>query len=582
MDKEDIMRRKFIAAALVIVMLACCVAVLAACNDDKAVEKTEIVYLGDSIAEGILGASPLGLRHEYAYANVLGRRNDLTYYNHSVSGHLTKDLRAILENEDLDYDMARGLLLHVSEADIIHVSILGNDLLQSMNMNAVVLEAAQDKYDIINGIAATASENIAVIVDRLKELNPDALIIFQNVYNPLSEKSTLVDKPTRATLSAEYGIEEGDLRELGSGILDRLNGVLDNYLKDHPDAFVIADARSEFDRIFEEDYERGKGLIYPDYIHPSNEGHAVLADLTQGILEERGLVDGKKAIAEYKTMRKNVLTNYFAESGADIAAATAAIDAAADCAAVTKAFFAATKGFTPAYNEIDSSYAQQSVRTVDRDMDFEVRWGDSSIWEGADIDVISLASGYADKDKTGVILRTDGTMQIKLVVDASKLNGLLNNIGGGSALAGLLAGIGFDMSSFVTSYLEPIMPGFSFDEDKILGSLQNAYDSLGVRFVSDGDTDAFVKDIARLLSEGVADDDFAIPDGFGIVVESKYTLREVTYPDGTTYTGVYLIPSDPDTQPYLVLSLYKDEGGWQWLNCMVDFIKLDLNLCERY
>ena len=582
MDKEDIMRRKFIAAVLVIVMLACCVAVLAACNDDKAVEKTEIVYLGDSIAEGILGASPLGLRHEYAYANVLGRRNDLTYYNHSVSGHLTKDLRAILENEDLDYDMARGLLLHVSEADIIHVSILGNDLLQSMNMNAVVLEAAQDKYDIINGTAATASANIAVIVDRLKELNPDALIIFQNVYNPLSEKSTLVDGPTRATLSAKYRIEEGDLRELGSGILDRLNGVLDNYIKEHPDAFVIADARSEFDRIFEEDYERGKGLIYPDYIHPSNEGHAVLADLTQGILEERGLVDGKKAIAEYKTMRKNVLTNYFAESGADIAAATAAIDAAADCAAVTKAFFAATKGFTPAYNEIDSSYAQQSVRTVDRDMDFEVRWGDSSIWEGADIDVISLASGYADKDKTGVILRTDGTMQIKLVVDASKLNGLLNNIGGGSALAGLLAGIGLDMSSFVTSYLEPIMPGFSFDEDKILGSLQNAYDSLGVRFVSDGDTDAFVKDLARLLSEGVADDDFAIPDGFGIVVESKYTLREVTYPDGTTYTGVYLIPSDPDTQPYLVLSLYKDEGGWQWLNCMVDFIKLDLNLCERY
>lgn len=576
------MRRKFIAAVLVIVMLACCVAVLAACNDDNAVEKTEIVYLGDSIAEGILGASPLGLRHEYAYANVLGRRNDLTYYNHSVSGHLTKDLRAILENEDLDYDMARGLLLHVSEADIIHVSILGNDLLQSMNMNDVVLEAAQGKYDIINGIAATASENIAVIVDRLKELNPDALIIFQNVYNPLSEKSTLVNEPTRATLSAEYRIEEGDLRELGSGILDRLNGVLDNYLKDHPDAFVIADARSEFDRIFEEDYERGKGLIYPDYIHPSNEGHAVLADLTQGILEERGLVDGKKAIAEYKTMRKNVLTNYFAESGADVAAATAAIDAAADCAAVTKAFFAATKGFTPAYNEIDSSYAQQSVRTVDRDMNFEVRWGDSSIWEGADIDVISLASGYADKDKTGVILRTDGTMQIKLVVDASKLNGLLNNIGGGSALAGLLAGIGLDMSSFVTSYLEPIMPGFSFDEDKILGSLQNAYDSLGVRFVSDGDTDAFVKDIARLLSEGVADDDFAIPDGFGIVVESKYTLREVTYPDGTTYTGVYLIPSDPDTQPYLVLSLYKDEGGWQWLNCMVDFIKLDLNLCERY
>ena len=149
------MRRKFIAAVLVIVMLACCVAVLAACNDDKAVEKTEIVYLGDSIAEGILGASPLGLRHEYAYANVIGRRNDLTYYNHSVSGHLTKDLRAILENEDLDYDRARGLLLHVSEADIIHISILGNDVLQDrmdgafetepVTMHNIIREAAEDE-----------------------------------------------------------------------------------------------------------------------------------------------------------------------------------------------------------------------------------------------------------------------------------------------------------------------------------------------------------------------------------------------------------------------------------------------------
>ena len=124
------MKKKVIAALLVIALLACCVAALAACNKNEGERKTEIVYLGDSIAEDILGASPLGLRHEYAYANVIGRRNDLTYYNHSVSGHLTKDLRAILENEDLDYDRARGLLLHVSEADIIHISILGNDVLQ--------------------------------------------------------------------------------------------------------------------------------------------------------------------------------------------------------------------------------------------------------------------------------------------------------------------------------------------------------------------------------------------------------------------------------------------------------------------
>ena len=129
------MNRKLTAILLCLILAVCCLATFAACNDkgntgnnddqeevlgpyEPPADKTDIVYLGDSIAEGILGASPLGLRHEYAYANVLGRRNDYQYYNHSVSGHLTKDLLAILQNEDLDYDGARGLLLHVKEADV--------------------------------------------------------------------------------------------------------------------------------------------------------------------------------------------------------------------------------------------------------------------------------------------------------------------------------------------------------------------------------------------------------------------------------------------------------------------------------
>lgn len=354
------MRKKIVAAALCAVMLVCCLAALTACGEETPEQfysapedaytsgKTVIVYLGDSIAEGVLGPSPLSLRHEYAYANLLGRRNDFIYYNHSVSGHLTKDLKALLENEE-GYDGARALIAHVRQADIIHVSILGNDLLQSMNMNDVVLEAAENKYDIINGIAATATENIAAIVARLKELNPDATLIFQNVYNPLSENSTLVDGETRDELAERFDVSAEDLRGLGEGILDRLNGVLDDYLEEHEGAFIIADARSEFGRIFSEDYERGKGLIYPDYIHPSNEGHAVLADLTQGILEGLGLADKAQALAEYKTMRKDMLNRYFGGVAADIPGVCAEIDKAESCAEVTELFFDATRGLTPVY-----------------------------------------------------------------------------------------------------------------------------------------------------------------------------------------------------------------------------------------
>lgn len=581
------MKKKIIASVLCVVLLACCAAALAACNNDgETAEKTEIVYLGDSIAEGILGASPLGLRHEYAYANVLGRRNDFEYYNHSVSGHLTKDLLALLNN-DLGYDGARGLILHVQEADIIHVSILGNDLLQDMSMNDVVLEAAQGLYTIIDGIAETAYENITGIVARIRELNPDATLIFQNVYNPLSEKSTLVDAETRATLAAEHDTYPEDFRQLGAGILDRLNGVLDRYLAEHPGAFIIADAQAEFDRIFAEDYERGKDLIYPDYIHPSNEGHAVLADLTQGILEANGLADASAALAEYKTMRKNVLDNYFDGIAADIDGVKAAIDAAADCSAVTEAFFDATRGLTPDYSEINYDYAAQSTTSTSSDMSFAVNWNASSLMgvslggesgsdSGSDSgDILGMLLGIAgdlfDRNKTGVSLGADGTMRLSLVLDPEMAEGLAMFL---PALGGL------DMGSFADTYLEPIMPGFtSMDIIEVFGL---AEESLGLKVVSDGDTDAFLRLLAGALFDGgQLPEDIAIPEGFGLVLESTYTLRTVTYPDGTAYTGVFLTPSDPDTQSYIVMTMYDYSDGTHALNLKVDFVKLDLWLYER-
>lgn len=599
------MKKKVIAALLVIALLACCVAALAACNKNEGERKTEIVYLGDSIAEGILGASPLGLRHEYAYANVIGRRNDLTYYNHSVSGHLTKDLRAILENEDLDYDRARGLLLHVSEADIIHISILGNDVLQDrmdgafetepVTMHNIILEAAEDEYtsidrvlngDTVGGVTTAGSvENIKAIVDALRRLNPDALIIFQSVYNPIMEVDTpLIKQGTRDALEAAgFEITLDSLHRLGDLLIERLNSALDAVLAmdGYADAFVIADGHAAFNAVYAADPSRAKDLIYPDGIHPSNEGHAVLADLTQGILEERGLADKDSALQAYKTMRKDLLTDYFAGTSVDTAAASAAIDGAADCAAVTEAFFDATRGVTPDYSEINGDFASRDTRAVDSDISFKIDWANTSIGvlpEGID----SLLPMAISSTTSGVTLRANGTISVELKL-GSMVSGFLSNYGG---LAGLIGGLDL---TFLDTYLTPIMPGFDFDD--ILASLELAEAALGVKFVADvpeAELNAFLEGLAALLKSAVYPEtgsasvtDLAIPAGLGLVIESTYTLKEVTYPDGTTYTAVCLTPSDPDTQSYLTFSLYEDEYGRQTLNAMVDFVKLNLTLTER-
>ena len=603
--KEEFMKRKVLLTLLVLVMTACCVATLVACNDDPVPsDKKEIVYLGDSIAEGILGASPLGLRQEYAYANVLGRRNDYVYYNHSVSGHLTKDLLAILQNE-LDYDGARALLLHVSEADVIHISILGNDVLQDrkdgafesdpVTMHNIILEAAKGEYTsidrVLNGYTAGevttvgSVENIKGIVDALKLLYPDALIIFQSVYNPIMDVDTpLIKQETRDALEAAgFEITLDSLHRLGDLLIERLNSALDAVLAmdGYADAFVIADGHAAFNAVYAADPSRAKDLIYPDGIHPSNEGHAVLADLTQGILEERGLADKDSALQAYKTMRKDLLTDYFAGTSVDTAAASAAIDGAADCAAVTEAFFDATRGVTPDYSEINGDFASRDTRAVDSDISFKIDWANTSIGvlpEGID----SLLPMAISSTTSGVTLRANGTISVELKL-GSMVSGFLSNYGG---LAGLIGGLDL---TFLDTYLTPIMPGFDFDD--ILASLELAEAALGVKFVADvpeAELNTFLEGLAALLKSAVYPEtgsasvtDLAIPAGLGLVIESTYTLKEVTYPDGTTYTAVCLTPSDPDTQSYLTFSLYEDEYGRQTLNAMVDFVKLNLTLTER-
>ena len=607
------MKRKVLLTLLVLVMTACCVATLVACNDDPVPsDKKEIVYLGDSIAEGILGASPLGLRQEYAYANVLGRRNDYVYYNHSVSGHLTKDLLAILQNE-LDYDGARALLLHVSEADVIHISILGNDVLQDrkdgafesdpVTMHNIILEAAKGEYTsidrVLNGYTAGdvttvgSVENIKGIVDALKRLNPDALIIFQSVYNPIMDVDTpLIKQETRDALTeAGFKITLDSLHYLGDLLIERLNSALTTVLatEGYEDSFVIADGHAAFNEVYNADRSRAERLIYPDGIHPSNEGHAVLADLTQGILEEKGLAKASSALAGYKVMRKNVLADYFAEQ-TDVAAVSAEIDAAATCAEITEIFFDATQGLKADYTDIDYSYAERTdIVTVSEDISYEINWTSSSLMNIAKT-LMNAIKTFIDNEASGVTLSADGTLQIKLAVNPAQINDILKN-----GIGALLEGLGIDLESFKSgigsfaeTYLEPIVPGFVPEDgtsiaDNILNAFALAESSLGLKVVCDdpAEREEFLKTLASVLFEGNVDAPIVIPDGFALVVESEYTLGGVTYPDGTYYPGVYLIPSDPDTRSYLVFSEYSGTDGSSRLNLKVDFLKLDLWLTQR-
>lgn len=582
-------------------------------------DKTQIVYLGDSIAEGILGASPLPLRHEYAYGNVIGRRNDYSYANHSVSGHLTNNMLELISNAS-GYDGARMLVSNIQTADIVHISIIGNDILQDrdielegnpygdyVSMHQVVCDAMiRNNYEGLNlALYGTADEsgtggsyaNLVKIVERLIGLNPDAVIIFQKVYNPIFSVDTPLVKPlTRAELKkAGVDITPDSLHALGDNLIGRMNAVLQKVIDKFNDAKTAADkwtltsvdALVGFNAIYEADgAARAWNLIYPDGIHPSNEGHAVLADLTQQKLEELGLANKDNALAVYKQMRIDFISNNFAGKISNAEQVKANINAATSCADVTKIFFAATKGIIPDY-DIDHTAPAPSDNVTETQ--FRIDPANTSVWGVSG----GLINAVLDLEKSGVFLRSDGTMSLRLILSdeaPGMINGLLGSFLGGSV----------DLSSFQNTYLTPIAPGASLQD--IEGLLDIAYDCLGLKLIGFDMNHPGIAALVNGLKEGKLPAELNIPEGFGVELNYNYTMKKVQDANGTVYDAVYLTPYDSDTQPFIVMTMaaktfeYKADYEFnltedqripldspiqaQTLTFMVDFIKLKFTAIE--
>lgn len=435
--------KKVLTIFIVVALVALTAVSFAACNEKPADSnpadgKLNIVFLGDSIAEALIGASPVSERDNYGYYAIVGRTNGYNYYNHSMSGHLTsgnmadKSGEGLLEVISRPTEKATLIRTHIVQADVIHISVLGNNILQ-YSLGSLMLEMAdklagieagspeswyQSCFDreadeetreelkeyyaddkslfdylhdggtlenvrpsIWSGDGETISfgdrfdgenpytvdpkfnfpptyQNIVDIVAKLRELNPTAKIIFQKVYNPVYEGTTLITKWEYQAL-AEKGYDTiAKVRELAGHLLGYLNGMLDEYNENHPDSTVYTlDICKAFDDITKSDVKDGvvdlsatslgRSLIYQDFTHPSNFGHAVIAEETQKLLEQFGIASSD-ALAKYKAIKCDQLDRiYSGVQGFDLQAAKDAVNGADTYYATTRAYFDKTDGYVP-------------------------------------------------------------------------------------------------------------------------------------------------------------------------------------------------------------------------------------------
>lgn len=198
-------------------------------------EKEFYLVLGDSIGYGS------GIRNskEACYGKIVADTNGYEYSNQAIPGHTTQNLIDRLEIGSVKED--------VIKADIISISIGGNDFLLN-NLYGLMYDAmVVGDLSRFDEIGHKFYANLSAIIEKIRVLNSDAVILMQSLYNPQS----------------------GYLREPYQQGADRINAAINRYSENHPGEIIVVDVAGAL----------GDDManFASDGVHPSAKGNEEIA-----------------------------------------------------------------------------------------------------------------------------------------------------------------------------------------------------------------------------------------------------------------------------------------------------------------
>ena len=257
----------------------------------------KFVVLGDSIAE------EYGSRGN-GYASNTARAQGYELFMLAKDGWTTHQVLNQVTNDEA----AREI---IASADIIQLVIGGNDLRAGKSGPAIDAVDRDGDYTLWEEHCQEVFERYTVILDTIRELNPDAAFFVFNQYTP-NVKSPLglfagfVFGATRLILGSRLWTYAHNGHNGHMGAIPYWNTLLDKYLDENPDAFVLVDADKAF-----RDAGNASSLYTIDMIHPSTSGHVVLQNVfTAAINEynEENMVAIPSAVVTQLKGNKNILT----------------------------------------------------------------------------------------------------------------------------------------------------------------------------------------------------------------------------------------------------------------------------------
>lgn len=254
--------KKIIAILLCAVITVCGFGIGAAAAENKPF----YLVLGDSIGYG----SGLVNFKEAVYGKIVADTNGYDYANDAIPGHTTKALLDRLEEESVSG--------HVKQADIISVSIGGNNFLlggiQQLLFDLIVNDDLTRAEEITDGF----KKDFDTIIKKIHSLNPDAVILMQTQYNPQT-----------GTIGEAYQVS-----------LDMLNDAIKTYAEENPGEIEIVDLAS---KLTADD-------IAQDGIHPNVAGNEKIAVAVLEKLKELGLGEKTEPVITTKGI-DNIAGGFF-------------------------------------------------------------------------------------------------------------------------------------------------------------------------------------------------------------------------------------------------------------------------------
>jgi lysophospholipase L1-like esterase len=216
----------------------------------EATVPVQFVVLGDSIADG----SNM-LNKDRAYAWIVAKEMGWELRNFALGGSRSADLLQQLREDQVVQQAVR-------EADVINVSIGGNDFLHAEDLTALITDGMLGDISRAEPILDTFRDNLNGIITALHDLNPEATLVVQTLYNA--------------------AIPLPSLYQAYDAAMTRMNEVIRMNHAKQPDAYVITDVYTAF--------QGRSGLVSFDMTHPSAAGHemiaAVLLDTLNGTQTE--------------------------------------------------------------------------------------------------------------------------------------------------------------------------------------------------------------------------------------------------------------------------------------------------------